>query len=266
MDMQPKDPPSSRHEMGDNSIALDEERKLLSIAAKIVYTSLAKIQGFKNMRISFSNSKEAIDFCPSAHAQLPHVFVGITLFLVSILLCSCDLPVVNPPPEQLAAPTSVNLVSGDVVKLVFPGAPELNQSQKIQADGKINLPLVGEVDVAGKTIASLQTELSQRYKPQLQNTSVVVTLESSVTQVVVSGAVSKGGKLSFDRPTTVFQAIMEAGGASEYGSLKRVHLIRIINGQQHTQLLDLRPLENGQTTRPYYVRDGDVIYIPPSAF
>ena len=166
----------------------------------------------------------------------------------------------------MAAPTSVNLVSGDVIKLVFPGAPELNQSQKIQTDGKINLPLIGEVDAAGKTIASLQSELAARYKPQLQSTTVVVTLDSSITQVVVSGAVAKPSKLSFDRPTTIFQAIMEAGGANEYGSLRRVHLVRIVNGQQHTQLLDLRPLESGQTTRPYYVRDGDVIYIPPSPF
>ena len=166
----------------------------------------------------------------------------------------------------MAAPTSVSLVAGDVIKLTFSGAPELNQSQKIRADGKINLPLIGEVDAAGMTIGSLQSELALRYKPQLQSTTVVVTLESSVTQVVVSGAVKGPAKLSFDRPTTVFQAIMEAGGVSEYGSLKRVHLIRIANGEQRTQILDLRPTVTGLTTRPYYVRDGDVIYIPSSAF
>ena len=191
----------------------------------------------------------------------PHFFSR-----ASSLVPAAKSQFVNPPPEQMAAPTSVSLVSGDVFKLTFPGAPELNQSQKIQADGKINLPLIGEIDAAGKTLGTLQTDLALRYKPQLQSTTVLVTLESSVTQVVVSGAVSKGGKLTFDRPTTVFQAIMEAGGANEYGSLKRIHLIRIINGQQHTQVLDLRPIESGQTTRPYYVRDGDVIYIPSGPF
>jgi polysaccharide biosynthesis/export protein len=216
------------------------------------------------MYISFLNSGRSTSFRRALYLQLP--LGGIAAFLMNIFLCSCEMPVVNPSPEQMAAPTSVNLVSGDVIKLTFSGAPELNQSQKIQADGKINLPLVGEVDAAGKTLGSLQTELASRYKPQLQSTTVVVTLESSVTQVIVSGAVSKGGKLTFDRPTTIFQAIMEAGGASEYGSLRRVHLIRIINGQQHTQLLDLRPIQSGQTTRPYYVRDGDIIFIPSSPF
>jgi polysaccharide biosynthesis/export protein len=215
----------------------------------------------------FINPEGAFGLSRAAFLQLPMILIGTAIFSITLLLSSCEMPVVNPTPEQMAAPTSVNVVSGDVLKLTFSGAPELNQSQKIQADGKINLPLIGEVDAAGKTIANLQSELALRYKSQLQNTTVVVTLESSVTQVVVSGAVTKPAKLSFDRPTTVFQAIMEAGGVSEYGSLKRVQLIRIINGQQHAQVLDLRPItETGQITRPFYVRDGDVIYVPSSPF
>jgi polysaccharide export outer membrane protein len=189
-----------------------------------------------------------------------------SLVIASALLGSCEYPATGPLPEQMVAPTQVTLTSGDVIKLTFSGAPELNQSQKIRSDGKINLPLIGEVDAAGKTIGSLQTEIALRYKPQLQNTTVVVTLESSVTQVVVSGAVAKPAKLSFDRPTTVVQAIMEAGGVSEFGSLRRVHLIRIINGQQHTQILDLSSIMRGEPTKPYYVRDGDIIYIPQSPF
>lgn len=193
--------------------------------------------------------------------------LGFTILVIaSSLLGSCEYPATGPLPEQMAAPTQVTLTSGDVIKFTFSGAPELNQSQKIRTDGKINLPLIGEVDAAGKTIGSLQDEISSRYKPQLQNTTVVLTLESSVTQVVVSGAVSKAAKLSFERPTTVVQAIMEAGGVTEFGTLRRVHLIRIINGQQHTQILDLSALMRGQPTKPFYVRDGDVIYVPQSAF
>ena len=168
--------------------------------------------------------------------------------------------------EQMAAPTKVTLVAGDVVKLSFPGAPDLNQSQKIRTDGKINLPLIGEVDAAGRSISKLQEELASRYKPQVKDSTVIVTLESSVTQVVVSGAVSKPAKLVFDRPTTVFQAIMEAGGTTEYGSMKNVHLVRLVNGQQRTLILDLRPTLGGAATRPFYVRDGDVIYIPQTYF
>ena len=187
--------------------------------------------------------------------------------LIALFCDGCEQPS-KPVPEQMAAtaPARITLTSGDVVKLTFPGAPELNQSQKIRADGTINLPLVGEVDVAGKTVTSLQDDLAQRYKPQLKSSTVIVTLESSVTQVVVSGAVGRAGKLSFERPTSVFQAVMEAGGVSEYGSLRNVHLIRLVNGEQHTQILNLKPTLSGKTTRPYYVRDGDVIYVPRSVF
>jgi polysaccharide biosynthesis/export protein len=202
----------------------------------------------------------------NAHVLRSKALILANLLITSMLLGSCEYPATGPLPEQMVAPTQVTLTSGDVIKLTFSGAPELNQSQKIRADGKINLPLIGEVDAAGKTIGSLQSEIALRYKPQLQSTTVVLTLESSVTQVVVSGAVAKPAKLSFERPTTVVQAIMEAGGVSEFGSLRRVHLIRIINGQEHTQILDLSSIMRGEPTRPFYVRDGDVIYVPQTAF
>jgi len=185
--------------------------------------------------------------------------------VLAVVLSACrQIP--GPTPEQAAAPAAVNLVAGDVIKLAFPGAPELNQSQKIRTDGRVNLPLIGEVDAAGKTVRSLQDELRQRYKSELKTSTVMVTLESAVTQVVISGAVARPGKLTFERPTTVFQAIMEAGGANEFGSLRNVHLVRLINGQQQTEVLDLRPVTSGRPTNPYYVRDGDVIYVPRSIF
>src|SRR6187401_3238488 len=68
---------------------------------------------------------------------------------------------------QAEVPKHVILASGDVVKLTFSAAPELNQSQKIRTDGKLSLPLVGEVDAAGKTVGQLQSELIQVYKSQL---------------------------------------------------------------------------------------------------
>jgi hypothetical protein len=43
-------------------------------------------------------------------------------------------------------------------------------------------------------------------------------------------------------------------------------LIRTVNGIQRSQVLDLRPMLKGQDTKPFYVRDGDVIYVPQSTF
>jgi protein involved in polysaccharide export with SLBB domain len=59
---------------------------------------------------------------------------------------------------------------------------------------------------------------------------------------------------------------MEAGGVSDYGSLSNIHLTRIINGEQRTETLNLKPTIRGQPTKPKYVQDGDVIYISRSLF
>ncbi|MGI9114961.1 MAG: hypothetical protein DLM52_10825 [Chthoniobacterales bacterium] len=167
---------------------------------------------------------------------------------------------------EAASPARVTLAPGDVVRLTFSGATELNQSQKIRADGKLSLPLIGEFDAAGKTVVGLQTELTQAYKSQLKNSEVLVTLENAPATVVISGAVAKPDKIAFDKPTTVFQAIMQAGGATAFGNMKAVRLIRTVRGAQQSQVLDLTPVLRGETTAPFYVRDGDVIYVPQSMF
>lgn len=142
----------------------------------------------------------------------------------------------------------------------------MNQAQKVQADGKLSLPLIGEVTAARKTVGQLQSELVALYGPQLKNSDVVVSLESAVASVYISGAVNKPGKLGFDRPTTILQAVMEAGGPNQFGNLGRVHLIRLANGVQRTLVLDLRSTLKGQPTPASYVRDGDIISVPESAF
>jgi polysaccharide biosynthesis/export protein len=155
------------------------------------------------------------------------------------------------------------LSPGDTIKVSFTNAPELNQSEKIEASGRVTLPLVGDVYAAGKTTGQLQTELTQLYKTQLQNSDVIVTLETVAIPVVVSGEVQKPGKIIFERPATVLEAIMEAGGFTPYGDPKRISVIRQVNGVQHTQIVDLSPLLHGVPTRVMYVNRGDVIYVRP---
>ena len=171
--------------------------------------------------------------------------------------------------QEIAGPSetaTVKLAAGDVIKIAFPGAPELTQSQKIRTDGRVNLPMIGEVSAAGKTLTEFQTELVGKYKTQLKNNDVLVTLESGTGQVTVSGAVTKPGKIEFDRPTTVFQAIMQAGGTTQYGTLKKVRLVRVVNGEQQSQVMNLTGTLKGRSSQVVYVKDGDVIFVPESAF
>jgi polysaccharide biosynthesis/export protein len=187
--------------------------------------------------------------------------IFFSLIGLSVLLFGCQSSNRGKTPLPLAqAPNTLTV--GDVVKITFPAAPELNQSQKIGTDGTLSLPLVGQVGAAGKTPGALQSDLSNLYKPQLQDSEVVVTVESRAIPVVVSGAVQKPGKIVFERPATVLEAIMEAGGFTPEADLKKVTVIRIVKGQHQTQLFDLRPILRGTPTRAVYISGGDVIYVP----
>jgi polysaccharide biosynthesis/export protein len=168
--------------------------------------------------------------------------------------------------SQAAPPTRVTLAPGDTIRLTFSGAPELNQAQKIRADGKLSLPLLGEFDAAGKTVTALQSELSTAYKSQLKNSDVLVTLENAPATVTISGAVAKPDRIAFDKPTTVFQAIMQAGGPTAFGNMKAVRLVRNVKGVTQSQVLNLTPILRGEPSKPFYVRDGDVIFVPQTMF
>jgi polysaccharide biosynthesis/export protein len=185
----------------------------------------------------------------------------LKLAALVLLLCSgCQGPKKVPVP--LTSQTPSYLVAGDIVKISFPAAPELNQTQKIGSDGTLSLPLIGEVTAAGKTVGQLQEELARLYKPQLQDNEVLVNLDTRAVPVVVSGAVQKPGKIIFERPATVLEAIMEAGGFTPEADLKKVSLIRVVKGEHESELFDLRPILKGKPTPAIYCSGGDVIYVP----
>ncbi len=185
----------------------------------------------------------------------------LKLVALILLLCSgCQAPQKTSP--QLTSRTPSYLVAGDVVRISFPAAPELNQTQKIGSDGTLSLPLIGQVSASGKTVGQLQEELARLYKPQLQDNEVLVTLDTRAVPVTVSGAVQKPGKIVFERPATVLEAIMEAGGFTPEADLKKVSLIRIVKGEHETQLVDLRAVLKGKPIPAIYCSGGDVIYVP----
>lgn len=207
----------------------------------------------------------------SVHQKQPRHFARLlALLLLNALLATglsgCGGVNRSARVEPVTASTPVVLGPGDVVRISFTTAPEMNQAQKIRADGKVTLPGLGQITAAGKTLAQFEAELKRLYAPQMTNTDVLVTLDSSQIEVYVSGSVKSPGKLVFDRPTTILQAIMQAGGPNPFGNLRSIHLIRINNGVERTQLVDLRPTLAGRTTHAFYVKNGDIIQVPQSAF
>jgi polysaccharide export outer membrane protein len=191
----------------------------------------------------------------------------LAIFRVAAALACAGCQTTLPPlPNPPGPKTAVRLSPGNSIKVTFAEESDLDQTEQIRRDGKISLPLIGEMTAAGKRLMDLQGEIKSRYEGRLDNPEVLVTLEKGTATVIVSGFANKPGKVDFDRPTTVYQAIMESGGVSDYGTLRNIHLTRIINGEQRTETINLKPAIHGQPTIPKYVQDGDVIYISRSWF
>jgi len=192
---------------------------------------------------------------------------GLCAFLVfAALACGGCQSALPPLPYPPGPKTAVRLSPGDVIKASYADETIPDQTQKIRRDGKVSLPLIGEVTAAGKRVIDFQHELVRRYDGQLENNEVLVTLENGAATVTVAGFANKPGPYAFDRPMTVYQAVMQAGGVSDYGSASNIHLTRIINGVQRSETVNLRPAIHGEPVRPEYVQDGDVIYIARSLF
>lgn len=158
---------------------------------------------------------------------------------------------------------SIILREGDVVKVTFPSAANLDTIQSIRRDGKITLLVVGEVTAAGLTPVQLEAELIKLYAPQLLTKEITVSVQSSSFPVFVMGAVAKPGKFLADRPLTALEAIMEAGGFdSSKANMKKVLVIRRENGEVKNFRLNLKGALDGKPIEPFSIKPHDIIYVP----
>ena len=160
-------------------------------------------------------------------------------------------------------PDVQTLNSGDVIRITFPSAPNLDETQTIRRDGRINLKLIGEVKVVDKTPAELEKELLQAYATQLTSKEITVTVLSSSITVYVTGAVMKQGKVTADRALTVLDAIMEAGGLDlTRAKPKEVKVIRQEEGQVKTYPINIKAVLDGAASEPFYLKPYDTVVVP----
>jgi polysaccharide export outer membrane protein len=189
------------------------------------------------------------------------------LVLVIFTFAGCQTSKLNESSKKIVPdqPHSeiVTLQEGDDLKISFPGSATLDTTQQIRRDGKISLPLVGEVQAAGETPDDLQKNLINLYAPQISSKEVIVTVESSAFPVYVTGCVIRPGKISSDKPMTALEAVMEAGGFDyEKANLRNVRVIRSENGVSKSYTLNLKLALNGNEDKPFYLKPSDIIYVP----
>ncbi|MES2439839.1 MAG: polysaccharide biosynthesis/export family protein [Verrucomicrobiota bacterium] len=192
-------------------------------------------------------------------------FAGSVSALAMLLTVACGpAPDYQIPSNASVARPKGTLSVGDKIRVSYPGAPEFNQTFKIQADGKIGLPMVGNVSAAGRSASSLQSSLTAMYQPHLNDPTVFVSLEEPSASVYVSGEVGAPGKVPLDRSLTAFEAVMEVGGFSKLANPKKVYVIRTEGGKQKRYVLNLANPLSGYDSQAFYLRPYDVVFVERS--
>lgn len=182
----------------------------------------------------------------------------LVLWTFGVLGCAKRPPAVPEGFPVKSSQTRVIVTPGDVLRLSFKNVPELNQSQKVSRDGRLNLLQIGSVKAGGKSLDTLQSELAERYQLK-DHGDLSLALDSSVIPVYVTGAVLSPGKVILDRPMTVLEAIMESGGFDRTsGNLAKVRLTRLVKGTYQTRILNMK----GESIEPVDVQPYDMIEVP----
>ncbi len=169
----------------------------------------------------------------------------------------------NEASGEAARSEALILREGDILKITFPGSPNLDTTQQIRRDGKITLQLAGEITAAGIAPSDLEKEVAMAYGSQLVSKEVSVTVVSSAIAVYVTGAVLHPQKVMADHPISALEAIMESGGFDyAKADLKDVRVIRYEHGAQQTYFLNLKRVMQGQQSAPFPLKPFDIIYVP----
>lgn len=186
----------------------------------------------------------------------------LALAALLCLVTSCSTPTATVSRDPVPY-SEVRLREGDIIKISFPGAPNLDTTQQIRRDGKITLSLGGEVLALGRTPAELEKELLKLYDAQLAVKQVVVSVTSSTFPVFVTGAVLRPGKFMADRPITALEAIMEAGGFDyAKAKLEKVTVLRQAEGQVVSYRLNFKEILKSPKSDPFYLKPSDTVYVP----
>jgi len=123
--------------------------------------------------------------------------------------------------------------AGDVLEVLVFGEPEISKTVFVRNDGRISLPLIGELMAAGSTTEALSKKISEMLSKVVEEPNVTVILTENNSKVYyVLGQIAQPGQYTITRPVTVLQAIARAGGFLEWAKKSR---IMIVSGPQQPE-------------------------------
>jgi polysaccharide export outer membrane protein len=202
--------------------------------------------------------------------QMHKQFLGFFLaFCALVLLAGCA----SAPPKNLnAAPvkTTYKIGPGDSLHIFVRNNPQLTMNVPVRPDGKISIPLVKSIQAAGKTPRQLADDLQAHLSQYIRNPLVTVIVTNFVgtyaDQIRVVGQAAQPQSIPYSKGMTLLDAMIKAGGLTQYAAGNRATLARTVNGKEKKYSIHIQDLLNGDINNNVPLRPGDVIIIPRTYF
>jgi polysaccharide biosynthesis/export protein len=161
------------------------------------------------------------------------------------------------PPEYTIGPE-------DVLGVVFWREPDLSGDVTVRPDGKITLPVIGEMMASGRKPEVLQAEIATAASKYISTVNVVVIVRTiNSRKFFVTGRVTSPGSFPLMQPLTVMQAIALAGGLTEFADPKGITVLRVENGKTRTVPFNYRDVARGKgLDQNLVLQPGDTVVVP----
>jgi polysaccharide biosynthesis/export protein len=195
---------------------------------------------------------------------------------VSLMLAGCatSRPAGAPPADtaQSQAVDAYRIGVDDQVQVAVWRNPELGITVPVRPDGMISVPLIGDVLAGGRTPPEVAKDIQDKLSAYVRDPQVAVILtqlrsHEYLSRVRVTGAVRQPVSVPFRPGMTVLDAVLAAGGLTEFAAPDRSELHRKIGDGARTYQVKLdRILNRGDLGTNYPVAPGDVITVPERTF
>ena len=193
---------------------------------------------------------------------------GVVLIGVGTAFGQVPPPAQQPPPAQAAADAQVpaEYVIGpeDVLGINFWRDADMTGDVTVRPDGRITLPLIGDIQAAGLTPEQLKEAITKAASKLVEDPSVTVIVRTiNSRKVFITGMVTNPNSYPLARDLTVMQLITMAGGLTEYADKKNITIIRNEGGQQRVFKFNYSDVSKGKNLAQNIVlKPGDTVVVP----
>jgi polysaccharide export outer membrane protein len=201
-------------------------------------------------------------------------WIGISAFALVVAGCAgmgeSPEPVVSA--DQPFAGGDYRIGVDDRVQVAVWRNPELSVTAPVRPDGKISVPIIGDVEAGGRTPSEVAESIKKQLSAYIREPSVAVILtelrsHEFLTRVRVTGAVRTPRSMPHRQGMTVLDAVLEAGGVNDFASPNRTKLYRKLKDKTEVFEIELGDiLKKGRLETNLLLRSGDMITVPERLF